>query len=453
MLSAQTEAAFSAFNGLESVVIGALSITLGTLISTAVSVLRQRQQELRKSLCDEASLLETIAQQHTKLFRWDKGRLRRSMAILSAYIFEMRRSIVVSKEIGAGSGTSYWRAHWSAQSSRVTALLDVLAECGDAITSGPNFGFSPGSAAITIDKTETLLVRLNAARQERRSVLESAFPPGLYLTMACLMASLLYCFLLRADTISGSRSATLAGFLAETPVRALFVFMTTSFYAILQILADLDDPYSGAFRVDTSVTARGTASGAPSRSATSPRPSRRTSRPSTIGPTCASTTPWRTPRSGGKSLLIIRRVAPRRTGPAKTWHRRAPRRSSPAGGARIAAQGVLRGRLGEHDDAGEGRGERGEARGRGGASLPVFSDDIAANRPDARRDEVVVVVARRGPDDERIILGDAILDVAEGERERAGDVVVVEPPVTPRRGRAARRASGARGELAGTSGS
>ena len=222
---------------MKSVVIGALSITLGTLISTAVSVLRQRQQELRKSLCDEASLLETIAQQHTKLFRWDKGRLRRSMAILSTYIFEMRRSIVVSKEIGAGSGTSYWRAHWSAQSSRVTALLDVLAECGDAITSGPNFGFSPGSAAITIDKTETLLVRLNAARQERRSVLESAFPPGLYLTMACLMASLLYCFLLRADTISGSRSATLAGFLAETPVRALFVFMTTSFYAILQILA------------------------------------------------------------------------------------------------------------------------------------------------------------------------------------------------------------------------
>ena len=256
LLSAQTEAAFSAFSGLESVVIGALSITLGTLISTAVSVLRQRQQELRKSLCDEASLLETIAQQHTKLFRWDKGRLRRSMAILSAYIFEMRRSIVVSKEIGAGSGTSYWRAHWSAQSSRVTALLDVLAECGDAITSGPNFGFSPGSAAITIDKTETLLVRLNAARQERRSVLESAFPPGLYLTMACLMASLLYCFLLRADTISGSRSATLAGFLSETPVRALFVFMTTSFYAILQILADLDDPYSGAFRVDTSVVTR-----------------------------------------------------------------------------------------------------------------------------------------------------------------------------------------------------
>ena len=256
LLSAQTEAAFSAFSGLESVVIGALSITLGTLISTAVSVLRQRQQELRKSLCDEASLLETIAQQHTKLFRWDKGRLRRSMAILSAYIFEMRRSIVVSKEIGAGSGTSYWRAHWSAQSSRVTALLDVLAECGDAITSGPNFGFSPGSAAITVDKTETLLVRLNAARQERRSVLESAFPPGLYLTMACLMASLLYCFLLRADTISGSRSATLAGFLSETPVRALFVFMTTSFYAILQILADLDDPYSGAFRVDTSVVDR-----------------------------------------------------------------------------------------------------------------------------------------------------------------------------------------------------
>ena len=178
-------------------------------------------------------------------------------------------------------------------------------------------------------------IKANAARQERRSVLESAFPPGLYLTMACLMASLLYCFLLRADTISGSRSATLAGFPAETPVRALFVFMTTSFYAILQILADLDDPYSGAFRVDTSVvTARGTASGAPSRSATSPRPSRRTSRPSTIGPTCASTTPWRTPRSGGKRTVLIRRAAPRRASSG----RRARTRPTRPGGSRWAGR-------------------------------------------------------------------------------------------------------------------
>ena len=68
------------------------------------------------------------------------------------------------------------------------------------------------------------------------------------------------------------------------------------------------------------------------------------------------------------------------------------------------------------------------------AGFPLL--EIAAALRAARRDEVVAG------------LGVAILDVAEGERESAGDLVFVEVPTTPRRGRAPRRASGTRGELA-----
>ena len=44
-----------------------------------------------------------------------------------------------------------------------------------------------------------------------------------------------------------------------------------------------------------------------------------------------------------------------------------------------------------------------------------------------------------------------LLELAELGRDRAGDLVVGEVPTTPRVGRAPRRASGTRGELAGTS--
>mmetsp|Transcript_31305 Transcript_31305/g.101632 ORF Transcript_31305/g.101632 Transcript_31305/m.101632 type:complete len:276 (+) Transcript_31305:435-1262(+) len=75
----------------------------------------------------------------------------------------------------------------------------------------------------------------------------------------------------------------------------------------------------------------------------------------------------------------------------------------------------------------------------GGADRSGRVVEIAAVRRAARRDEVVAG------------LGGTVLDVAEGERERAGDLVFVEVPTTPRRGRAPRRASGTRGELAGIS--
>jgi len=249
-----------AFSGLDSVVIGGLSITLGTLVSTAVSVLRQRQQDIRRCLSQEAALLESLVQQTVKLFRRDKDRLRRSVEILSDYIAGKRRAISVSILYGCDGVPNFWRYHWTAQQQNTIDLLDVLAECGDNILAGPLYGFSPTSSSNTLLQVESMLLTLNNARAERRSALESTFPDGLYVTMIALMISIVFCFLLRADAISATRTANLRTFLSETPVRSLFVFVSSSFFSILQIIWDLQDPFdadncadNSAFQIDTSV--------------------------------------------------------------------------------------------------------------------------------------------------------------------------------------------------------
>ena len=122
--------------------------------------------------------------------------------------------------------------------------------------------------------------------------------------------------------------------------------------------------------------------------------------------------------------------------PATPGFGRAPRRAS---GTRRELVGQLFCRRGivalaKHRD-----------RGRTRSALP----EIAAAAPRAARRDVRA--ARR--DQGVAVFDGASLDVAEGGRERAGDRIVaapgaVESPATPRDGRAARRASGTRGELA-----
>lgn len=252
--TARSAESYAVFAGLDSLVIGGLSITLGTLVSMSVSVLRQRQQDVRRCLSQEAALLEATAQQHVKLFRRDKARLRRSMQVLTRYVGETRRSIAVSIVFGCDGVPAYWRRHWNGQKENVVEMLDVLGECGDHALAGPTYGFAPTSSSNTLLTCETLLVRLNDSRAERRSVLESTLPGSLYGTIVALMSAILFCFLLRADTVSAAKSAvTLRDFLSETPVRTLFVVMSSSFFSLLQILSDLRDPFDGAFRVDPSV--------------------------------------------------------------------------------------------------------------------------------------------------------------------------------------------------------
>ena len=147
--------------------------------------------------------------------------------------------------------------------------------------------------------------------------------------------------------------------------------------------------------------------------------------------------------------------------PAMTRGSRAPR------GASVDAEELQLGcglgipTLTEDHDPGIGRGrgrrlgcwllrDRGLERGRGRRLMCWLWRDRGLGRARRANGEIAAVLraARR---DEVVAIGGAILDVAESERERAGDVVGVEVPRTPRVGRAPRRASGTRGELAAPS--
>ena len=57
-----------------------------SLVETAVSVLRDRQEKIRCCMLREASLLDTLAQQLVKLFRYDKARLKRVTNVLERYV-------------------------------------------------------------------------------------------------------------------------------------------------------------------------------------------------------------------------------------------------------------------------------------------------------------------------------------------------------------------------------
>ena len=237
-------------NSVESVVLASLSIVLGTLVSTAVSVLRERQEKIRCSMLKEASLLDTLAQQLVKLFRYDKARLTRVTAILERYVEEKRQSIRKSTKYGYRD----YYAHWDAQQKRSLAILDVVAECLDNQIAGPKYGFSPSSSTAAIYQCEILVFELNRVRQEYRSSLNASLPRGIFTTIVALMVAILYTFACRAAAM-GSVDATRL-FLSETVVRALFALTATSFFAILQVLSDLADTYTGAneqFRVDARI--------------------------------------------------------------------------------------------------------------------------------------------------------------------------------------------------------
>jgi len=244
-----TQAERDSLGSVEDVAISALSIVLGILLGTVVSVLRDRQQSLRQELFSEMAVVQACAQQHVKLFRRDKPRLRRSMQLLSAYVDEKRDLLQVLKDYDlrfASYEERPWNRYWDRQQRRSLAMLDVLAEMGDGILAGPRYGFALFNSLAALDKCEAALIELNERRATWRASLETLFPPSLFLTVMFLMLALIYCFVLRSAAVA---SGTLV---SDAPLRLLFSLMCVSFTALLQIMLDLSDPFSGTYSIDIS---------------------------------------------------------------------------------------------------------------------------------------------------------------------------------------------------------
>ena len=229
------------FANLVDVVIGGLGITLGVLVGTVITVLRDRLQELRNELYDEQAIVEVCVQQHIKLFRRDKPRLKRSMLLLLAYMVEWRELLDILSRYDIrfeNYDAEPWARHFDRQQRRALEMLDVLAEMGDGMLSGPRYGYALFSSLAALEHAETAVMQLNEKRAARRATLESKFPTNVYVTIFGLMVALVLCFVMRAAVVAGG------SMLSETAVRVLFSFLTVSFAALLQIMLDLSDPFS-----------------------------------------------------------------------------------------------------------------------------------------------------------------------------------------------------------------
>ena len=121
-LPTATDLSREVLNSIEDVVLASLSIVLGTLVSTAVSVLRDRQEKIRCCMLREASLLDTLAQQLVKLFRYDKARLKRVTGVLERYVEEKRKSIRKSTVYGYRD----YYAHWDGSLSCVSGAFVLV---------------------------------------------------------------------------------------------------------------------------------------------------------------------------------------------------------------------------------------------------------------------------------------------------------------------------------------
>ena len=118
-LTGGTDLSREVLNSIEDVVLASLSIVLGTLVSTAVSVLRDRQEKIRCCMLREASLLDTLAQQLVKLFRYDKARLKRVTNVLERYVEDCAE-------------IKFWTPHVNCVCSMACRLFDFHTGRGEA---------------------------------------------------------------------------------------------------------------------------------------------------------------------------------------------------------------------------------------------------------------------------------------------------------------------------------
>lgn len=168
------------------------------------------------------------------------------MELLCAYLDEKRDLLMMLRNYDvriSSSKKKAWSRYWDRQQRRSLAILDVLAEMGDGMMAGPRYGFALFNSLAALEKCESLMIELNERRSKWRASLETIFPPSLYLTIITLMLALVLCFVVRSSAVASGQ------LLAEKVVRLLFSMMTVSFAALLQIMSDLSDPFSGAYTI------------------------------------------------------------------------------------------------------------------------------------------------------------------------------------------------------------
>lgn len=217
------------------VVVPVASIAFATLLSTTVSVLRQRQVDLRVLLNKEACDLRLLRRVLYGMFgtRQHAGRRTKSLTLLTTYVGQLLRecnegAIVNLEELELSGGIA------TNELDQITAMLHGVD--GAAV-----------SRKETIGAADDIIARLNDLRSERVALLLTDFPDLHYIVLVALSVSLCAMFLLESNQLVNQ-------YLNSIQLRSLFALLVGIFSATAELCVDLDDPFRGSFSITSAST-------------------------------------------------------------------------------------------------------------------------------------------------------------------------------------------------------
>ena len=220
------------------IVLPSISIVLGTLVSSTLSVLRNRQVIIRECLNREVADLTTLASAIDAIFgRYveDVDTRGRMLLLLRQYI---ERLILESRSTATQSSIkSLEMARTSKNEMDLIQLELINTGCGHRKLGDPREGFFDDPFRWSIPN---LIVGLNAQRSARLATLLTGYPVQHWLIIGLLYASVVLCFLEESD------GAALQ-FLGGVQLRGLFTILIGASAAISSLFVDLNDPFRGNF--------------------------------------------------------------------------------------------------------------------------------------------------------------------------------------------------------------
>eukprot|EP00929_Paragymnodinium_shiwhaense_P087701 TRINITY_DN4783_c1_g1_i1.p1 TRINITY_DN4783_c1_g1~~TRINITY_DN4783_c1_g1_i1.p1 ORF type:complete len:445 (-),score=51.11 TRINITY_DN4783_c1_g1_i1:287-1621(-) len=231
-----------------SVVVPGLGILFATLASSTLSVLRMRQQEMRKLLRQESILLSTVVMPVRKLFMDNRAKKIQALRQLEKY------ALCVIGDISGllfDNGFSTRLSFFNIKRACTAEMLRLIGSVDyDLLSqSTPEVGHSLTRAVVlgrVIQYSQGLVNQLDQRRAARRATLTFTFPALHWIVLFTLAAALPLAALLLASTYK-STSPQIFG---DPLVRLLFGFLGASISALLLLLADLNEPYAGYVQIE-----------------------------------------------------------------------------------------------------------------------------------------------------------------------------------------------------------
>ncbi|KAJ8601789.1 hypothetical protein CTAYLR_006810 [Chrysophaeum taylorii] len=211
---------------INGVVMPAISIALGTLATTTISTLRQRQLDVRERLNRELGEIEllraTIGALDDADFRARRNQTKRATILLRDYVSR------VIQECRPNAGVVSRRI----ADSELNAIYRMFFDVKDTVQRS-----NPAAAT-----AHPLITSLVNNRASRLTLLAQSYPASQFIVLACGSLSIMIAFLLESDQ-------EILKFLDAFQLRILFSMLVGVFSGFVAVLVDLADITRGTFRI------------------------------------------------------------------------------------------------------------------------------------------------------------------------------------------------------------